>query len=119
MSKLATEHRFVNRLGKQITSTLLIAGLLGTVLLSCHSLLSGHERFVLYNNSKIGRNFDKENYGTRIQEYADSRFLPNGNVEYGFKWKAKCRVYYEVNPETRIIVNWRWEGSQRYCVQVS
>lgn len=116
MSKLAAEHRLVNKLGKQITSTLLIVSLLGIVLSSCASLLSGHERFVLYNNSKVGRNFDKEDRGTSIQKYADSRALPNGNIEYGYKWRRTCYVYYEVDPETRIIVDWRWEGSQGYCV---
>ena len=110
LNKLVAERKFADRFGKQIGGMLLAVSLFGIVLSSCGSLPS-HEIFVQYNDSRVGRNFDKENRSTSVKGYVDGRFLPNGNVEYGFKWRATCRVYYEVNPETRIIVDWRWEGT--------
>ena len=87
---------------------------LPVVLLSCASV-GNHEAFINYHENRVGRNFDQLPRQFNINEYTDSTFLSNGNVEYGLIWKSKCHVYYEVDPETRIILDWRWEGSQGYC----
>lgn len=44
-----------------------------------------------------------------------SRELPNGNVETNFSWRKHCPVFFEINPATRIIVGWRFEGNERDC----
>ena len=93
----------------------LLASLLSVAVLSCANVAS-HEAFISCHENRVGRNFDQLPRQFDINEYADSRFLSNGNVEYGLLWLGKCRVYYEVNPETRIIVDWRWEGIIGYCV---
>ena len=89
----------------------LVMVLLSMAVLSCATVAS-HEAFISRHDNRIGRNFDKLfHYRNSMTHYVDSRFLPNGNVEYGFIWGEKCRVYYEVNPETRIIIDWRWKGT--------
>ena len=93
----------------------LVASLLALALLSC-ALPPNHETFVSHRNHEVGLKMEDVRSSTSIKSYADSRFLSNGNVEYGFKYRRTCRVYYEVNPETRIIVGWRWEGLRQHCV---
>ena len=110
MIKITVGHESVSKPNDKVCGAASIVVLTSVVLFSC-ALVASHEAFINRHDNRVGRNFDKLPYRTSINEYADSRFLPNGNVEYGFKWGAKCRVYYEVDPETRIIVNWRWEGT--------
>ena len=107
---MITEYNSICKLSGRAYGMALAMALLSVAVLSCANVVS-HEAFISRHDNKVGRNFDQLPYRTSINEYADSRFLPNGNVEYGFIWGTKCRVYYEVDPETRIIVNWRWEGT--------
>ena len=107
---MTVDHEFISKSNNRWCGMALTVALLSAVLFSCATVAS-HEAFLSYHENRIGRNFDKLVYYTGITRYADGRFLLNGNVEYGFKWGAKCRVYYEVNSETRIIINWRWEGT--------
>ncbi len=44
-----------------------------------------------------------------------SKTLGNGNVENEYRWYGDCRYFYEFNPGTRVIVSWRFEGSQSEC----
>jgi hypothetical protein len=44
--------------------------------------------------------------------------LPNGHEqhEYAAGRKGDCRLFFEVEPLTRRIVKWSYEGSERECV---
>lgn len=108
---MIVDHEFISESDNRWCGMALALALLSVALFSCAHVAS-HEAFLSMHNNRVGRNFDKLVYHIyHINRYADSRFLPNGNVEYGFRWGVKCRVYYEVSPETRRIVNWRWEGT--------
>lgn len=86
-----------------------------------------HEAFVAQENSTIGRpiysGWLKAKPGD--QGFLGRKLLPNGNVEIGWihGWgsryrKGECRVYYEYNPATNIVISWRFEGSETDCVSV-
>ena len=46
----------------------------------------------------------------------DETPLPNGNVEYRYRYVRTCRIILEVNAQTRIIVGARFEGKDTDCV---
>jgi hypothetical protein len=48
----------------------------------------------------------------------NAKSLPNGNEEheYAAGRKGECRLFFEVQPLTRRIVRWSYEGSERDCV---
>ena len=110
-----TRLKSARRLDGRTRNAMLIAGLLSIVLLSCGGHLS-HENFLTFAGRHVGSNMEEVNPTTRVTGYVDGRILANGNSEYGFKYWKTCRVYYEVDPETRIIVDWRWEGLRKDCV---
>lgn len=85
------------------------------VLFSCTSPPT-HERFVRHRNDEVGIKLENLYPSTSVKHYIAGRILPNGNIEYGFKHSRTCRIYYQVDPETRVIVGWRWEGLREHCV---
>ena len=46
----------------------------------------------------------------------DETPLPNGNVEYRYRYIRTCRIILEVNAQTRLIVGARFEGKDTDCV---
>ena len=48
----------------------------------------------------------------------NSKALPNGNQEqeYAAGRKGECRLFFEVEPLSRRIVRWSYEGTERECV---
>ena len=104
-----------NRLDRLSYGTVLLASLLSVTMLSCVIPLDRHGAFISHRNNEVGRKIEEVKSSLSVKSYTDGRFLPNGNLEYGFRARGTCRVYYEVDPKTRIIVNWRWEGLQKHC----
>ena len=77
-----------------------------------------HKGFILLNQKRIGQSIDQydEIYGSGKIE---SRELPNGNIENTYAYYLDgCIKFYEFDPETRIIVNFRFEGPKHRCVQI-
>ena len=104
-----------NRLDRLSCGAMLFASLLPVTMLSCIIVPHPHETFISHRNNEVGRKIEEVKSSTSVKGYTNSRFLPNGNVEYGFRARGTCRVYYEVDPKTRIIVSWRWEGLRKHC----
>jgi hypothetical protein len=54
-----------------------------------------------------------------IKAYPDdllvSRKLSNGNIENEYRYRGTCRYFYEFDPSTKIILRWRFEGSESDC----
>jgi hypothetical protein len=84
-----------------------------------------HENFKSSLRSKIGKNFDQPGSGWENAQNARSKtILPNGNVEYMYKMapskapavEVPCEYSFEVNTETRIVVDAKWKGG--YCFLV-
>jgi hypothetical protein len=54
--------------------------------------------------------------------FLGDRVLPNGNLEAGFidgHNQPKCRYYYEYEPKTGVIVEFRFEESERFACRHS
>jgi len=68
----------------------------------------------------VGSSIDKPREpGVALPKYLlGSRTLQNGNIENEYQDRGTCRYFFEFNPETRIIVGWRYEGSEKDCAIV-
>lgn len=84
-----------------------------------------HENFVNSLHSKIGKNFDQPGSGWENASNARSKTtLPNGNVVYLYRMtplkepavEVPCEYTFEVNPETRIVVDARWKGDHCFLI---
>lgn len=84
---------------------------------SCHSFVTPHENFKSLMAHNIGSSIDKPNVAgsTQLQYLLKSRSLPNGNVENKYRGRGSCRIFFEFDPKTRIIINWHFEGSEQDC----
>jgi len=96
------------------------AGLI-LALSSCSNLFGPdpHENFKNKKASNIGCSIDKpRSPGVILRKLLSSRMLPNGNIENEYHEWRSCRYFFEYDPETRIIVGWRFEGSEEDCATV-
>ena len=87
-------------------------------LTSCNDVSGDpHENFKEIHDWYIDRGMSIDNewvrsvYGGPVE----SRRLPNGNIENKYKQRGTCRVFREFNPDTRMIVRWRFEGKTEDC----
>jgi len=98
---------------------LFISGLLVLMLSFC-STLTPHENFKAHMEFNVGSSIDKPREPSiALPKYLlGFRVLPHGNTENEYRHVRACRYFFEFNPETRIIVGWRFEGSDKDCVIV-
>ena len=77
-----------------------------------------HENFKNLMASNLGSSIDKPRLaGSALSKYLlNSVILSNGNIENEYRGRATCRKFFEFNPKTRIIVNWRFTGSEKDCI---
>jgi hypothetical protein len=88
---------------------------LTVVLPACWGLPT-HEDFRLHMDDSIGKSVDDpRTRWARPDALVDSRPLANGNVENQYRWQRNCRYFFEIDPETRIIQAWRFEGRRMDC----
>lgn len=83
-------------------------------------IMSPHANFRAHLSSEVGRAVDGPNRAVwavdeRLQR---SSVLPNGNMENEYKYRGTCRYFFEYDPETRVIVRWRFTGDKKDCVVV-
>lgn len=79
--------------------------------------MTKHEAFVSKYGGYVGHKVDifYESGYSQINK-APLQELKNGNKI--FIWtlaKRQCVIYYEFDQKTRIIVNWRYEGTDEQC----
>lgn len=101
------------------TLSLLLVCPLILILSSC-STLTPHENFKAQREFNIGSSIDKPRVaGVALAKYlVQSKSLPNGNIENEYLGRGSCRYFFEFDPGTRIIVDWRFEGTEEDCVVV-
>lgn len=103
-----------------LSSAVFAALLAGCGIGVSYSTEDRHEAFKVMYSRQVGLNADDPDRSWLArypEDIIDKRVLPNGNTEVEFApthW-PHCRVFYEVDPETRIIVGWRFEGSKQDC----
>jgi len=93
----------------------LLVGFLGLLFSSC---ISPHENFKDHMRCTVGESIDDpRSWGYPYPDrYLGSKSLPNGNIENEYQYIRTCRYFFEYDPETRTIVNWRFEGKESDCV---
>ncbi len=77
-----------------------------------------HEMYKQSMSSNVGRSIEKvrmwlDNTPERL---VGSRNLQNGNIENEYRYRRSCRTFFEFDPNTRIIVRWRFEGLKEDCI---
>lgn len=88
-------------------------------IVSCaYFAMDPHENFKAHMQQNVGSSIDSPlEPGVALPKYLlGSRDLPNGNIENKYMDRGACRYFFEYDPATRIIVDWRFEGSEKDCV---
>jgi hypothetical protein len=85
-----------------------------------YSVEGRHEAFKTMYGRQVGSNADdpERSWLARYpQNILGRQELSNGNIEIEFRTNSgpKCRVFYEVDAETHIVVSWRFEGNAQDC----
>lgn len=95
-------------------------------------LTSPHEAFVKHYSYYVGKDILSNlgplrpleqafEHDEKLRERAGLngfRKLPDGNWELEWSlYPRHCLVFYEYDPDKRIVLNWRFEGSNEDCVQ--
>jgi hypothetical protein len=89
---------------------------------SCSSLFEppvnpAHANFERIMKSKIGKKYDDPpNFAGNPEQLVSSITQLNGNMVNGYRLNPSCIYYFEINPDTRKIVGWRYTGSKQDCV---
>ena len=85
-------------------------------LASCGSV-TPHENFKMIFGQSVGKSIDDPARITNAypDRLLSSTVLSNGNVENKYLWYGACRYFFEINPNTRRIVGWHFEGSEHDC----
>lgn len=99
-----------------IGCTILVGCLMLPLMSSCSSV-TPHENFRMILGQSIGKSIDAPPRLTNAypDRLMSSTVLPNGNIEHKYLWYRACRYFFEIDAKTRIIVGWRFEGSERDC----
>ena len=78
-----------------------------------------HEVYKKNMSRNVGSTIDKPRFSGSAapQALVASRRLSNGNIENEYRYFIPgCRTFFEFDPKTRIIVNWRFEGRKEDCI---
>ena len=91
--------------------------LLGALVGAGCSSITPHDNFKQILDNSIGQSISNARGGWPDKEgLIDTTPLPNGHVEYRYKYLRSCRYMFEVNPATHLIVGARFEGKDTDCV---
>jgi len=85
------------------------------LMLSSCSTITPHENFKAHMEYNVGKNIGLPQKWMGIDRYVGSKTLQNGNVENEYKLLGACRYFFEINPASKIIVSWRFEGGKKDC----
>jgi hypothetical protein len=78
-------------------------------------LRTPHETFISHYSWYVGKTITLFNSSSNGPVHI--KVLPNGNLEAEYIRSKYCHFYYEYVHSTGIIVNWRFEGNDKSCVQ--
>lgn len=100
------------------TITFLTMLLLLPTIGSCSSV-TPHENFKQHMSRNVGKKIgDPTTKWMNERVLMRSRELPNGQIEYQYRFRGTCRYYFEVDSKTSVIVGWRFEGTEEDCAIV-
>jgi len=89
-----------------------------------YSSAGRHQAFKEMYSRQVGLSVDNATHSW-LARYPDSVVgklsLPSGNIEVEYipqSWRNGCRVFFEVDEKTRIVIGWRFEGDEKACTWV-
>ena len=86
-------------------------------LISSGCAIDPHENFVRLMHSQVGKKIHRTDPGFASEErLIEVRTLENGNLEYQYASYRTCTYFFEVHPESSIILSFRFEGNEDDCV---
>lgn len=102
--------------------TLMWMGLVLTlcsVTTACFPIMSGHEAFLDQYGHYVGKSVKsfREDYNYKNHYILKESILSNGNYEIEMDNpvpRSQCKVFYEYNPGTGIILAWRYIGGDNF-----
>ena len=99
---------------KMVCPSVMLIALVGT---GCPSI-TPQDNFKRALYDTVGRSIDNvpPYEWPHKEDLIDTTPLPNGNIEYRYKYLRTCRYIFEVNPATHLIVGARFEGKDTDCV---
>lgn len=102
---------------KVVAACFLVAALPACNIMPHSETNLAHEYFEYVMTSKIGMNYDDPPSVTGInaEQLMSSNILSNGHLENGYRFSDACVYYFEINPDTRKILSWRYMGSEEDC----
>jgi len=76
-----------------------------------------HENFKRIMSGKVGKKYDDPpNFAGTQEQIVSSITQLNGTMVNGYRLNASCVYYFEINPDTRKILGWRYKGKDDDCV---
>ena len=99
-------------------SGMILSGWLLLPSLSSCSSVAPRENFVNEMNAQVGMCVDSpQSFTARYREWrVSTRSLKNGHREETYRCCLNCTVFFEIDPKTRKIETWRFEGDERDCI---
>src|SRR5688500_7551828 len=80
---------------------------------------ASHRNFISQMQADVGKSIDDPFFARNryAERFVASKELANGNVEqeYRIGMRGRCRLFHEVDNNSRKIVGWRYEGSKEDC----
>jgi len=107
-----------------VCGNLVIILFLALPILGCTSYTpeARHKGFKNLYGFQVGKKIEDSWLMRYPESVIGSRTLPNGHTETEFQpstiGSGGCRVFYEIDPVTNVIVNWRFEGTEQDCAVV-
>ena len=91
------------------------AAILSVLCVGCFTL-DGHQNFINIYSRQVGRSAD----AFYRDQLVSTKTLSNGNIEekHGaglWRGDQQCFVFFEIDPNSRKILSWRYEGSDDIC----
>jgi hypothetical protein len=83
---------------------------------SCVTSVTPHDNFKNSLPLTVGTSIDLPRTNINPELLLSTRFLPNGNIEYRYRYLGDCVQKFEVNPKNKIIVRADFEGSETSCI---
>ena len=67
-------------------------------------------------NVNIGKVFNSDAMTWGGEKYlVRAQTLPGGKVEREYRLYGECKYFFEIDPATKIVASWRYEGSEKDC----
>jgi hypothetical protein len=83
----------------------------------CMGYPASHKTFANQSTYWVGKSI--QNLRRSSGPSLGTKDLVNGHIEEGWVRGYRCREFFEYDPQTNMIIGWRFEGSTTDCISVA